>query len=324
MRELGAVCALIRALIPARRQGGTEPALRDARLSFIRRFPAVEEACALFQDDAQALAAAYAAHVLKTQTNPAWWRENARRLSEAWFIWRYAVQNGLVEDKADEPTAAPVVMKSEREVGQAQIFIERSARRCDEGRILICCAPETDVLRALGYAAREGRYARRVDECAGGVLQRAAEAGEALLAAGYTLTVPDETLRDMIAAGDYAPERRHWVRAAGRPDVLRLTYPHDSTLHRYVCMAGGRWNGRYVELPISRADRLDDLIRLYGFNVTEEAEKRIAAWKRALETAQVYRPRKRPQRELPRPEDMFRKLLSRETEVPRDLMDDDE
>ncbi len=324
MRELGAVCALIRALISARRQGSTEPALRDAHLSFIRRFPAVEEACALFWDDAQALAAAYAAHVLKMQTDSAWWRDNDRRLTEAWFIWRYAVQNGLIEDEADEPTDTPLIMKSEKETGQAQIFVERSVKRCGEGRILICCAPETDVLRALGYAEREGRYARRVDECAGGVMQRAAEAGETLLAAGYTLTLPDETLRDMIAAGDYAPEKRHWVGAAGRPDILRLTYPHDPTLHRYVCMAGGRWNGRYVELPISRADRLDDLIRLYGFCVTEEAEKRIAAWKHALETAQVYRPRKRPQSELPKPEDMFRKLLSRETEVPRDLMDDDE
>lgn len=323
MKELAAFCALIRALIPARRDGA-EPALRDARVSFVRRFPAVQAACALVREDADDLAAAYAAHVLKTQTDPAWWRENARTMTEAWFIWRYAVQNGLIEDEAGAPPDTPVVMKSEREIGQAQIFVERSVRRCDEGRILICCAPETDALRALGYAARDGRYARRVDECAGGIMQRAAEAGETLLAAGYTLTLPDEALRDRIAAGDYAPERRHWVRAAGRPDVLRLTYPHDPTLHRYVCMAGGRWNGRYVELPISCAGRLDDLIRLYGFNVTEEAERCIAAWKRALETAQVYRPRKRPQSELPKPEDMFRKMLARETKVPRDLMDDDE
>ena len=323
MKELGAIGALIRALLSARRLGGDDAALRDARVSFIKRFSAVLASCALVRDDAEALAAAYAAHVLKTQTDPLWWHENARRLTEAWFIGRYAVQNGLIEDEADAP-AAPVVMKSERETGQAQIFVERSIRRCDEGRILICCAPETDELRALGYAAREGRYARRVDECAGGIMQRAAEAGETLLAAGYTLTLPDEALRDMIAAGDYAPERRHWVRATGRADMLKLTYPHDPTLHRYVCMAGGRWNGRYVELPISCAGRLDDLIRLYGFCVTAEAERRIAAWKRALETAQVYRPRKRPQSELPRPEDMFRKMMARETEVPRDLMDDDE
>lgn len=322
MKELRAVCALVRALISAR--PGGETALREARLSFIGRFPAVQEACALMRDDARSLAAAYAAHILKTQTDSAWWRENARFMAEPWFIWRYGVQNGLLEESVDAPTVAPVVMRSGREIGQAQIFVERSMKRCDEGRILICCDPETDVLRALGYAARDGRYARRADECAGGVMQRAAEAGETLLNAGYTLTLSDETLRDMIAAGDFEPERRRWVRAAGRPDILRLTYPYDPTLHRYVCMAGGRWNGRCVELPISRADRLDDLIRLYGFNVTEEAEKRIATWKSALETAQIYRPRKRPRGDLPQPEDMFRKMLAREMEVPRDLMDDDD
>ena len=206
MKELGAIGALIRALLSARRLGGDDAALRDARVSFIKRFSAVLASCALVRDDAEALAAAYAAHVLKTQTDPLWWHENARRLTEAWFIWRYAVQNGLIEDEADAP-AAPVVMKSERETGQAQIFVERSIRRCDEGRILICCAPETDALRALGYAAREGRYARRVDEYAGGIMQRAAEAGETLLAAGYTLMLPDEALRDMIAAGDYEAVR---------------------------------------------------------------------------------------------------------------------
>ena len=45
---------------------------------------------------------------------------------------------------------------------------------------------------------------------------------------------------------------------------------------------------------------------------------------RALETAQVYRPRKRPQSELPKPEDMFRNMMARETTGPRELMDDDE
>ena len=323
MKGMEALCAVVRALLFARRRDGADPALRSARDAFLRRFEAVGEACALFAEDAQALAAAYAAHVLRTQLDPVWWRENARFLTEAWFIRRYAVQNGLIEEDGAVPDE-PIVMKGEREIGQAQIFVERSVRRCSEGRILICCAPVTDVLQPLGYAARDGRYARRVDECAGGIMQRAAEAGERLLAEGYTLTLPDETLRDMIASGDFEPERRYWVRAADRADRLRLTYPHDPTLHRYVCMAGGRWNGRYVEMPISRADRLDDLIRLYGFSVSEEAERRIAAWKRALETAQVYRPRKRPQSELPRPEDMFRRMLARETEVPRDLMDDDE
>ena len=296
--------------------------LLDHRLAFVRRLSDVIKACALLQEDAATLAADYASHVLKAQQDITWWQTNEKHLAEAWFIWRYAVQNGLIAGESETPDD-PIIMKSEHEAGQAQIFIERNVKCPDEGRILICCAPATDVLRPLGFASRDGRYARRVDECAGGLLERAAEAGEALLAAGYTLTLPDESLRDLIAQGNYEPEKRYWVRTSGRSDVLRLSYPHDPTLHRYVCMAGGRWNGKYVEFPISCADRLDDLMRLYGFSVTAEAEKRIRLWKQALESAQTYRPRKKPRDALPRPEDMFRKMMARETVVPRDLLDDD-
>ena len=221
MKELGAIGALIRALLSARRLGGDDAALRDARVSFIKRFSAVLASCALVRDDAEALAAAYAAHVLKTQTDPLWWHENARRLTEAWFIWRYAVQNGLIEDEADAP-AAPVVMKSERETGQAQIFVERSIRRCDEGRILICCAPETDALRALGIPLITVLVASRPL-----AMGRAAQDADAFLCAFNGGMFGGEAVAGAIF-GDFNPSGRlpiSFPRASGQVPVYYNALP---------------------------------------------------------------------------------------------------
>ncbi len=301
-----------------------DEAARQVRTAFTARFDEVAASCAQFGCDAL-WAADYMSHVLSNQSEAAWWQENAPSLTKPWFIWRYGAEHGLLEAE-ETPRKAPIILQPEgrERIGHAEIFIERAVRHSDQGRILICCAPETDVLRPLGYAEREGRYARRVDECAGGIMSRAAEAGEALLAAGYTLTLEEDAVRRLILSGDYEKEKRYWIRETERSDVLRLTYPRDSALHRYICMAGGRWNGKYVEMPIIYADRLEDLIRLYGFSMTEEAARRIETWHQALSTATVYRPRVRRRDDQPNPRDMFKQMLARDIVVPDDLKDEDD
>lgn len=293
------------------------------RTAFIRRSGAVAKACIEAGGD-EALAMAYVQSVLH-RTDKDWWHENGHVLCESWFIWQYCVSNGLIEAGEEMLCTPPVVLKPEgiNVVGQAQILVERQVHHPRQGRIQICCVPPASLLEQLGYAQREGIYVRRVDECAGSIDHRAAEAGDALLAAGYMLTMEDEALKTRIMSGDYEREKRCWIRETDRADMLRLTYPRDAALHRYVCMAGGRWNGKYVEMPIVYADRLDDLIRLYGFSVTEEAARRIEAWRRALRTATVYRPRKKRQEAVTKPEDMFKQMMLRKTEIPPDLLDED-
>lgn len=291
------------------------------RTAFIHRGEAVARAC-IEAGGNEDMAAAYMEHVLRC-TDKSWWREKARVLCEGWFIWQYCVSNGLIDETEEIESAPPVMLAPENVLGQAQICTERLVRHPEQGRIRIFCTPPAEVLTSLGYVQREGFYARRVDECAGGIDHRAAEAGDVLLAAGYALTLEDEAMKARILSGDYEEEKRCWIRETGREDMLRLTYPHDAVLHRYICMAGGRWNGKYVEMPIVYADRLDDLIRLYGFSITDEAARRIDAWHQALRTATVYRPRKKRQETAARPEDMFKQMMLRKTEIPPDLLDED-
>lgn len=108
----------------------------------------------------------------------------------------------------------------------------------------------------------------------------------------------------------------------GQPEILRLTCPRDKVPHQYVCAAGGRWNGKYVEFPIVCYDRLGNLIRLYDFRMARTTSQIIAAWQQAARQAVVYRARRKEEGK-PRPttEDVFYQLPSCEIVVPDDLKD---
>ena len=312
-------------LVRADRHSVPETALFRARL--LERFEDVLNACVLFSDAPAETAAAYCSAVLKQETELSWWRTHQNALTEPWFILRYCREHWLIEEKRDSARGiTPIVICPEEadEDRCVQLVLERDLHFPEEGHIRIDSADDalTEILQGLRFTLTERGYLRRVGECGGPLSDRAAEIGMELLKRRYTLYLTDSEAADKIRTGRIAPVHRYWIRETGQPELLRLTYPRDRVLHQYVCAAGGRWNGKYVEFPIVCYDRLGDLIRLYDFHMTRTANQTIDAWRQAKRQAVVYRTR-REEAGKPRPtaEDVFHQLLAREIVVPDDLKD---
>lgn len=317
------VCRLVR----ADRQ--IEPETASLRAQFIARYDDVQSACALFSGNPTSTTAKYYTTILEQEKDMGWWQQNHRALAEPWFILRYCRQHALIETSTDGCVSfEPIVIRPENAdetARRAQLVLERDMHDPEMGML---CLDSTDddalveILQRMRFSLTEKGYLRKVGECGGSLTDRAAETGLVLLQRGYTLYLTDQAAANQILAGRFAPTHRYWIRETSHPEILRLTYPRDKTLHQYVCAAGGRWNGKYMEFPISCFDRLGDLIRLYDFHITRTAERYINAWQQSTRQAIVYRSRRREEGK-PRPtaEDVFQQLLTREIAVPDDILD---
>ena len=310
--------------------------MRRARADFSSRWREIFSACevlsSLAPESPLQIAQRYMTCVLEKEEESAWWQENAPYLSQPWFIWRYSCIQGLVA--APPPAAEPPPLLLIRPKGTqrdacAHLRLSRESADPDRGWLEIS-GPEKEKafqarIRAQGLWLRNGFYVRRIGETAAPLIDRAVELAVLLLEEGYTVSVEEPLLEARILRRQFAPERRYWVLAPPQRDKLRLSYPRDQRLHQYVCKAGAVWNGRYMEISIRHADRVEELMRLYGFHASAAAERRLEIWRKAVAQATVYRERKR-KNEPPGavPADMFKKMLEQKIDVIEDLLETDE
>lgn len=301
---------------------------------FCRKYQQVCQACRQLDEghdeQMRRLPGRYMSHILHTPHDEEWWQQNAEYLTEPWFIWQYATEYALVVPKAPAANEPQYLLISpEKAPAKEALFISahRDAHRPDEGTLYVygTSSEALDALmRSLRFKKIAGGYVRKVDECASPLVDRAVQTAVKLLDHGFSTCVQERYLHQRITAGAYEPEHRHWICAAQTPEWLRLMYPYDVHLHQHLKKMGGSWNGKQMLLPISATEKLQDVIRLYDFRMTQEAQRRMDVWNRAMQQATVYRPRRR-QNEPPAPEpiDRFRAMLNRPVEIPEDLLDKD-
>lgn len=308
-----------------------EADVRKTRARFNLRFQEVERACREIDGATpKGLAARYMSGVMRAGYGPEWWRENGPFLTEAWFIYEYACENGLMERLQTENSALEMYVLSPESVrhdGHVILRLERTPGQPVQGELSVTCAQaDRDYfrfVRRLGFQRGELGCVRHIGETEAPIADRAAEVGASLLKEGYSVCVTEPALQQLILDEDYVPEHRHWIMEGQRLDTIELRYPWDRQLHAYVCRAGGRWNGKTVEMSICDSHKLDDLIRLYGFRITDGAQKRMDAWREALKRATVYRSRKHREQDAGTPVDQFELLMRRQVSVIDDLYDDE-
>lgn len=309
--------------------------LEKMRSEFATQYRDVLAACDALKtsSDPAALARDYLSLILNRENEIDWWRENGPYLTQPWFIWEYAVARGLIQSASEQAheTAWPLrVLKPEgcTKCKIVQLQLTRQISAPEHGRIRLFSIGDDERLTALfvsmGFRTKDGVCARTIDSLSAPIADRAAELAVTLLENGYGVCVEEPLLESKILLRDFSPEQKYWVLAAPSPDKFKLVYPRNPRLHQYVCMAGGRWNGTYVEFPVCNADRLEELMRLYGFQADAEANHRLELWRQALEQATVYRRRGGKTRETVVPEDVFQALLKQNPPILEDLLEDDE
>ena len=299
---------------------------------FIIQYHQVVDACAVIEKNypihAKDATHLYMNHVCKADYGAQWWQEHADYVCQAWFIWRYLCEHKLIQAPVlPEMSYHYLTLKPEQQLHDEELLLQliRYAARPVEGSIFIRCVPSEEMdslMRSLRCKRIPDGYVRKVDECAAPIEDRAVQMAISLLEAGYAITVQEKKLHEKILDGNYVPEHRHWIRATKNADWLQMVYPYDVPLHRYLMQMGGRWTGKQMLLHITAADRFHDVIRLYDFHLTEEADKMIGAWKEAAAQATIYRKRKsKNEPEPPSTLDRFHAMLNQSADVPEDLID---
>lgn len=318
---------LARLWLRLRKKNDDSPRVAHIR-RFCLRYGQVLTACeVLLPGEGAQLARRYMRQVLAAEHDSAWWAENECDLAQPWFIWQYACGCNLVEPPLEEKPQLELHPIQPEGGGTATVLLvlERSPHQADQGLIYLHCAQTDlppDTARKLRCKPIPGGYVRKVEECAAPIMDRAVQTALGLLRQGYAVCVQEKTLHRCILREEYVPEHLYWVRAADKPEWLRLTYPYDGALHQYLLQMGGRWTGKQMLLPVTASQRLKDIVRLYGFRMTGEAQRRLVVWEDACQQTTIFRAR-RTKVEPPQPAavDQFRQMLQMDAVVPADLID---
>lgn len=320
-----------------RRQAHGDAQARKMRAAFAIRYRDILDACLLLREEINIrtdhLAYRYMSSVIGTQQDDGWWTEHSRYLAEPWFIYEYACENGLIRRKERAINETPALHAIEPENaahdGYVIICVHRKTGSPSIGDLVMEYLHADEAFRRIAWQMKfvcEGNgYKRIITETDGAICDRVVESAVGLLQQGYRVCVDEPVLKERILAEDFEPEHRYWVLEGADVDRLELRYPHDKQLHGYVYKAGGRWNGKTVEISICNSHKLGDLIRLYGFRLTEGARARMEAWQEMIDSTTIYRQRRRRSMysELP-PIDRFRQLMEQKTKIIEDLYENDE
>lgn len=225
--------------------------------------------------------------------------------------------------QADDAKAAvaEAMVKPEQESGKApvEIIITKTDVKApyerDDGFIA--------VMHAIRWEwDREAKcWHKTINETSGSAQDRAAEAGNALLMAGYPVVIWDEEARARAVSGKYEPVTHRWI-MGGADDALKVVWERgaDDIYNGLRAIQGARYSNGGMLIPLRRWRQLLDLTDTYGFQTTAKAQTMIDRCKAMEEQALVTAPGEPPAVELPK--GGLRRILESSAETLPDLMDD--
>ncbi len=264
------------------------------------------------------LASAYMKCVSQESTE--WKRENADVLFENFFIYDYLAEKGLIE-RRDEQVLL-LHPEGDGEIGMCEIKTRSSPDSPETGRVEVrpvYGSPPDKALWGMDFASDNGVYVLNVADSNAPLLDRAVEAGAALIDFNIGVCVYKKILYEKIFMRDFKKINRYRVFAPEDDREIAFSYPWNPALHKRLFLAGAKWNGKYMAMPLVKSENAQDVIVLYGFYVEPNAKKRMEMWSRAEKTARTM-PRNRDVSK--EDEALVRTFLTRPIKVIEDLSDE--
>lgn len=266
---------------------------------------------------------------LKRHTDASWWIDNRNATDFYSLQALLEKEDQAIKKAAAEPPAAIVeAAKAEATVYPEKAVSNLVAEITIKGDTIEIHYPERNedfraLLKKLGYKWENG-WTRKITERTGSAVDRAAEVGNKLLAAGFPIRIYDENIRQKAIFGEYEPECRRWVQVRQKDQYkgwLAINWDgHDDGLYRAAKkIAGARWSNPSMVVPPENYLEVLDFAEMYKFNISQKAKEVIENAK-ALREASLTTGVKVPKSERPpKPGDKPEKL-----EVPEEVTIDDE
>lgn len=262
--------------------------------------------------------------IILRKTSASWWIDNRGMGYETLKAeWEY-----LQQEKQKPPAEIQETINNEATVYPEKAVSNLVAEITIKGDTIEIHYPERNedfrvLVKKLGYKWESG-WTRKITERTGSAIDRAAEAGNKILAAGFPIRIYDENIRQKAISGEYEPECRRWVQVRQKDQYkgwLAINWDgHDDDLYRAAKkIAGARWSNPSMVVPPENYLEVLDFAEMYKFNISTKAIEVIENAK-ALREASLTTGVKVPKSErLPEPGKVPEKL-----EVPQEVDIDDE
>lgn len=215
---------------------------------------------------------------LRGQDSAAWWIDHKG----------YGIDTLLVQiARTVQPQRQSVTERMEAEVmAEATVYPESavtdaiSVITLDAGLISAVMPAKRedfrDVVKGLGYRWSGQAWQRRIGRLAGDPVDRAAELGHALLAAGFPVRILDNTIRQRAISGDFTAEHTRWIteRTKGRYGgwYAVLWQRPDDLYAAAKAITGSRYDGSHVVVPPEQFDEVQDFAAMYDFRIDDRAQ----------------------------------------------------
>lgn len=237
---------------------------------------------------------------LKLHTDASWWIDNQINDDRVGLRRLINAEIEALKKAAEEPPAQII----EQTKIEATVYPENAISNLvaeiiyDEHHIEAFFPERNDsfrkVIKELGYkwAPTELLWYLMINKLNGPAIERAAETGNKLLAAGLPVRIYDPEVRRKAIEGDYEPECKRWVmaRVKGEYEGWLAIYwkGYDDDLYRAAKkIAGARWSSPSMVVPPENFEEVLDFAAMYGLKISEKATEIIAAARELKEKALV-------------------------------------
>lgn len=193
-----------------------------------------------------------------------------------------------------------------------------------DGVIFACYIKDMDfiaIVKKLNYKWDGALWRRKITEYTGNAAERAAELGNKLLLAGYTVCFFDEISKDMAVSGTFEPENDRWVKCFDGELAITWHGRNNRLFNLAKKIPGAKWEDGSMVVSVEFYNEVEDFAGIMGFDISKKAQEKIEEYKKT-EKEFVSKNIAVPQNENISDKERIAKTLKRTGTVIEDLMDD--
>ena len=136
-----------------------------------------------------------------------------------------------------------------------------------------------EIVKSLRFKwdGKNSVWVKQITEFTGSANDRAAEIGNKLLAAGFTVQFPDADVKNAAVAGDYVAECTNWVKWASGHGKLAVVWDgmDDQLYNAAKMLPGAKWGCGAMLVPVEFFREVQDFAENMGFSISGVARKKI-------------------------------------------------
>lgn len=228
-----------------------------------------------------------------------------QKSSHYWIDHRENSAQGILEEyrrrnpqKSESVKALESEAATEITVRPAKVVSETIAEiRAFQDRVEIKFPERRDefwglIKKELGYTWSGSAWVRKISKWAGTPEDRAAEAGNRILASGFPIRIHDERIRQIAIDGTFEPECKQWVllRTGGQYNGWFAIWWKEGDFYGAAKrIRGARYDKPHVVVPTEHFEEVLDFAGIHGFRLSEGAQEASDKARGAKESAlEVY------------------------------------